>query len=82
MIPPYIQDELAKLSDAQKQKFQELLAWAGYSGLQGIGGIPVHTFDKLLDMVKQMGAEPVTVAEPDKTVNHDWNHVPIKRENR
>ena len=72
MIPSHVQEELDKLSETQKAKFQQLVAWAGASGLPGIG-IPLHTYDHLLSMVKQMGAEPETPIEPDRTVNHEWN---------
>lgn len=80
MIPLHVQAELDKLSEAQKNKFQALIAWATSSGIPGVA-IPMHTYDHILNMVKQMGEEPVNPIEPDKTVNHDWNFIPVKREN-
>lgn len=79
MIPLHVQEELAKLSEAQKNKFQALISWATSSGLPGVA-VPLHTYDQILQMVKQMGEEPVNPIEPDTTVNHDWNFVPVKRE--
>lgn len=79
MIPLHVQEELAKLSGAQKNKFQALISWATASGLPGVA-VPLHTYDQILTMVKQMGEEPETPIEPDKTINHDWNFIPVKRE--
>lgn len=74
MIPGHIIEELNKLSPAQKQKFQDLVMWAGNSGFAG-SSLPVD-YGKILEMVQASGETPVTPAEPDKTVNHDWNFAP------
>jgi hypothetical protein len=72
-IPAHLQADFDALNDAQKAKFRQLMQWTNPSGLQGVQ-LPVSdaAFDKCLQMVKNMGEEPVTPAEPDRTVNHDW----------
>jgi hypothetical protein len=67
MIPGHIKDELSKLSPSQQLKFHELLSWAGNSGLQATGNLPVDYY-KLLDMVKRMGGAPM---EPIAPIIHD-----------
>lgn len=62
MIPGHIKDELAKLSDAQRMKFQELCMWAANSGFQG-SALPVD-YGKILDMVKAMGHAPIEPVMP------------------
>lgn len=80
MMPNHIQQEYEKLSPAQKQKFNHLLSWSTSSGIPGVA-VPVMAYEKILDMVKQMGEEPATPVEPDRTVNHDWNFIPTQRKN-
>lgn len=72
MIPNHLRDEYNKLSDNQKIKFGELLAWSSASGLPGIA-LPTQTYENILEMVKKMGPMPDTPVEPDRTVNHDWD---------
>lgn len=74
MIPGHIQKEIDTLSNAQRIKFGQLISWAATSGLPGVS-IPVHTYENILNMVKQMGESPISPIEPDRTVNHDWDIV-------
>jgi len=69
MIPQHVLDVLKTLSPAQKQKFQELCMWASQSGLQG-SVLPVN-YDQLLDMVKQMGPNPVVPVAPPPVIDHE-----------
>jgi len=72
-LPSHLQARFDSLSEAQKQKFYQLMQWSNPSGLRGIT-LPTNdsAIEGCLKMVEQMGAEPVTPAEPDRTVNHDW----------
>jgi hypothetical protein len=69
MIPKHVLDVLNTLTPAQKQKFQELCMWAGHSGMKG-SVLPIN-YDQLLDMVKQMGPDPVVPVEPPPVVDHE-----------
>lgn len=76
MIPKHVLDELNLLTQAQKQKFHELSVWAGGGEITG-SSLPID-YNKIMDMVRTMGEEPITPAEPDKTVNHDWQTIAPK----
>lgn len=76
-IPQHLQAEFDKLSEEQKAKFHQLMMWSNPSGLQGVY-LPMQdsAIERCLKMVQQMGAEPDTPIEPDRTVNHDWDFDP------
>lgn len=74
-IPAHLQGDFDSLTDAQKQAFTEM-AMAGAAGTPGNLIITDMAFERCLKYVKQMGPEPERVAEPDKTVNHDWDFDP------
>lgn len=77
--PKHIQDQLDAMSDRQRAKYYELIAWSGNAG-KDLGSVDIAvSCQKLIDMVKQMGEEPPTPIEPDRTVNHDWNLISRKR---
>lgn len=57
MVPAHVSDVLKTLSRAQQNKFQQLLMWAGDSGVKG-SVLPIN-YDHILDMVVRMGADPV-----------------------
>lgn len=77
-MPDHIRIEFEKLSPSQKEKFNQLLAWSGASGLPGIG-LPMAAYEKCLEMARQMGEEPSTPVEPDRTINHDWDFIPTQK---
>jgi hypothetical protein len=70
-IPAHLQADYDSLTDGQKAKFMQLAMW-GAAGDPGNTIITDGAFDNILKSVKQMGDEPDTPAEPDRTVNHDW----------
>lgn len=74
-IPAHLQADYDALNPAQQQKFMELAVW-GAAGQPGNLIISDMAFEKCLKVVKQMGLEPDQPAEPDRTVNHDWNFDP------
>lgn len=78
MIPNHLRSDYDSLSEAQKQKFHQLLNWTNPSGLSGVGGLPITdaAFESIMKMVKQMGENPDTPVEPDRSVNHDWDFDP------
>ena len=79
--PKHIQDQIDAFSDKQRSKYYELLAWSGNAG-KDLGRVDISTAcQKLIDMVKQMGEDPITPIEPDRTVNHDWDIISRKRTN-
>lgn len=78
MVPTIIKPEYDALNDMQKQKFHQLLSWSAASSLSGVP-VPITTYEHILKMVKQMGEEPITPIEPDRTVNHDWHFAPVKK---
>lgn len=71
MIPEHIKVQLSELSSAQQIKFQELIAWAGYTGLSGIS-MNIN-YENLLEMVKRMGELPIEPKAP--TVENDPDFV-------
>jgi hypothetical protein len=74
-VPPHLQLDYDSLSESQKQKFLELAQW-GAAGGPGNLIISDAAFERIFKSVKQMGTEPDTPIEPDKTVNHDWPFKP------
>lgn len=62
MVPAHVSEVLKTLSRAQQNKFQELVMWAGASGIKG-SVLPVN-YDHILDMVVRMGADPIVPVEP------------------
>lgn len=79
MMPQHVQQEFDTLTDAQKQKVYEIIGWGSQAG-KGFQSITTDTaMFKAIEMVKRMGEEPTTVAEPDKTVNHDWDFAPKEK---
>ncbi len=71
-IPAHLQLDFDSLSDAQKNAFGQLATW-GAAG--GPGNIIVSdaAFERIFNQVKRMGETPDLPAEPDRSVNHDWN---------
>lgn len=70
-IPPHLQLDFDGLSAAQQSKFMQLATW-GAAGGPGNLIITDASFERIFNTVKQMGEEPATPIEPDRTVNHDW----------
>lgn len=70
-IPPHLKLDFDSLSSAQQQKFMQLAVW-GAAGEPGKIIITDSAFERIFNSVKQMGEEPITPIEPDRTVNHDW----------
>lgn len=62
MIPNHVSETLKNLSRAQQNKFTELVMWAGQSGIKG-SALPID-YDRILDMVVRMGADPIIPIEP------------------
>lgn len=61
MVPNHVSEELKALSKSQNEKFQEMLLWAGNSGMGT--ALPID-YDRILEMVKRMGEEPVQPIAP------------------
>lgn len=61
MIPKHVSDELNSLSKAQQEKFHDMVAWSGSSGMGH--ALPVE-YDRILEMVKLMGEAPVAPIDP------------------
>lgn len=74
-IPQHLQLDYDSLSSAQQQKFMELAHWGAAGGLGNLI-ISDASFERIYNLIKQMGEEPLTPAEPDTTVNHDWDFDP------
>jgi len=76
-LPAHLQSDYDQLTEGQKRKFQQLMQWTNPSGMNGIS-LPITdvAFESMLKMVKNMGEEPDTPIEPDRTVNHDWDFDP------
>ena len=72
-IPAHLQLDYDSLSDAQKQAFNQLANW-GAAGGPGNVIVSDASFERIYTSVKQMGEEPLIPAEPDRSVNHDWEH--------
>lgn len=70
-IPQHLQLDFDSLSPIQQQKFMELSIW-GSAGENGNLIISDVAFEKIFNIVKQMGSEPNIPIEPDMSVNHDW----------
>ena len=70
-IPPHLQLDFDGLSDGQKHKFMQLAMW-GAAGGPGNMIITDAAFEKIFKTIKQMGEDPDTPSEPDRTVNHEW----------
>lgn len=71
IIPPHLRLDYDSLSDAQKQKFGQLINMGAAGGPMNLF-VSDASFERIFNMVKQMSEEPATPIEPDKTVNHDW----------
>lgn len=76
-LPAHLQSDYDQLTEGQKRKFQQLLQWTNPSGMAGIS-LPITdiAFENMIKMVKNMGENPDTPIEPDRTVNHDWDFDP------
>lgn len=72
MMPQHVQQEYDKLTPAQQAKFNELMTWSN-AGQPGQTLITDMAYDSFFRMVKNMGDNPDTPAEPDRTVNHEWD---------
>jgi hypothetical protein len=74
-IPQHLKLDYDSLSPAQQQKFMELAHW-GAAGSLGNLIITDASFERIFNSVKQMGEDPLTPAQPDTSVNHDWDFDP------
>lgn len=74
-IPQHLQLDYDSLSYIQKDKFNILAQW-GSAGGPGNTIITDASFANIFKIVKQMGEDPITPIEPDRTVNHDWTFNP------
>lgn len=74
-IPQHLRLDYDSLSTAQQQKFMELAHW-GAAGSPGNLIITDASFERIFNSVKQMGEDPLTPAQPDTSVNHDWDFDP------
>ncbi|NJO48088.1 MAG: hypothetical protein HC840_00065 [Leptolyngbyaceae cyanobacterium RM2_2_4] len=71
-IPAHLQLDFDSLSGAQKNAFGQLATW-GAAGGPGNIIISDAAFERIFNQVKRMGESPDLPAEPDRSVNHDWN---------
>lgn len=77
-IPPHLQLDFDSLTEVQRQKFMDMVMW-GAAGSPGNLIITDMAFATALRFIKQMGEDPVTPIEPDRSVNHDWEFDPKKK---
>lgn len=61
MIPNHVSEALKTLSKEQNEKFQEMVQWAGSSGMGH--GLPVD-YDRILAMIRLMGDTPIQPIAP------------------
>ena len=80
-IPIHLQADYDALSPGQKQAFHQLAMW-GAAGGPGNVIVTDMAFNQILKSVKNMGEEPAQVAEPDRSVNHDWDFDPKSNKGR
>lgn len=74
-LPAHLQGDYDQLTDAQKQLFTQMVM-ASAAGQPGNLLITDMAFERNLTYVKNMGPEPELPAEPDRSVNHDWEFDP------